>query len=451
MIKLMAESSLNLTPQPTGDAARAYTAADTAAADRGGLEQRTLGRDLLALTAILLIVALFHVQNPISQHEWQFGRAFRNEALQVMVTFAFGLVACLLVTGTQRRHVRAEARPLSALEIGAAAVLAGYAVFMLIAIPLRWNPLGAIFGIEQAIFQERPGDNFPLEAVTAALNAAMVLEWLAIAAVIALWQPWTRLRVYAAVIRQNTAPLIVAVLFLIAWEGLIVAFQVEEFLLPRPSVIGAALLETYPRLVSAGWVTFQNAFWGFAIGCGLGVLTGIASARFVSFSKALLPIAIAVNAIPIVALAPIFNNWFGALNPASKIAIVAVLVYFPAMISTVRGLTSVDVLSLELMTSYAATPLQIFRKLRLPSALPFIFSALKVATTLSMIGAIVSEYFGGSTAGLGWRIRDDAGLFKYAEAWAAIFVASAIGILFYLVVSSVERAVMAWHVSFREQ
>lgn len=150
------------------------------------------------------------------------------------------------------------------------------------------------------------------------------------------------------------------------------------------------------------------------------------------------------------ALAPLMNNWFGALNPASKIGIVAVLVFFPAMISTVRGLTSADALSLELLHTYAAAPLVTFRKLRLPSALPFIFSALKVNTTLAMIGAIVSEYFGGSTAGLGYRIRDDAGLFKYPEAWAAIFVAALYGILFYTVIAVLERAMMSWHVSFRD-
>jgi NitT/TauT family transport system permease protein len=162
-------------------------------------------------------------------------------------------------------------------------------------------------------------------------------------------------------------------------------------------------------------------------------------------------VAIAVNAVPILALAPIFNNWFGALNSASKIAIVAVSGYFPSMISTVRGLTSADALSLELMKSYAASQWEMFRKLRLPSALPFIFSALKVGTTLAMIAAIVSEYFGGSTAGLGYRIRDDAGLFKYPDAWSAIFVAALYGIIFYMVVSVVERALMSWHVSFREK
>ena len=170
-----------------------------------------------------------------------------------------------------------------------------------------------------------------------------------------------------------------------------------------------------------------------------------------SFSRALLPLAIAANSVPMIAFAPIMNNWFGALNPASKIAIVAVLTYFPSMISTVRGLTSVDNLSLELMRSYAATEMEIFRKLRLPNALPYIFSALKLSTTLAMIGAIVSEYFGGSTQGLGYRIREDAALFKYPESWAAIIMASLLGILFYLLVSAVERAVMPWHISFREE
>ena len=182
-------------------------------------------------------------------------------------------------------------------------------------------------------------------------------------------------------------------------------------------------------------------------------MTGIFSSRkgFTNFSKALMPLAIAANSVPIIAFAPIFNTWFGALNPQSKIAIVAVLTYFPAMISTVKGLNSVDYRSLELMRSYAATEMEIFRKLRFPNALPFIFSALKVATTLAMIGAIVSEYFGGSTKGLGYRIREDAQLFRYPESWSAIIIAALLGILFYMVVSAVERATMPWHISFREE
>jgi NitT/TauT family transport system permease protein len=332
-----------------------------------------------------------------------------------------------------------------------ALVLALYCGVMLAAIVFHWHPIGALFGIDQVVFLDETDETSPLALLENALTLSAVFEYLAIAAVVVLWQPWTRLAVYRRAVQKQSAALVVAVLVLVAWEVLTIALRIQQFLLPRPSVIGGALLEVYPRLIAAGLLTFQNAFWGFAIGCGAGILTGMISARFVSFSKALLPVAIAINAVPIIALAPIFNNWFGALNPASKIAIVVVLTFFPAMISTVRGLTSADPLSLELMRSYAASEWEIFRKLRLPTALPYIFSALKVGTTLSMIGSIVSEYFGGSTAGLGYRIRDDAGLFKYPEAWSAILVASLYGILFYLVVSAVERALLSWHVSFREK
>jgi NitT/TauT family transport system permease protein len=155
--------------------------------------------------------------------------------------------------------------------------------------------------------------------------------------------------------------------------------------------------------------------------------------------------------VPIIAFAPIANFWFGVTSPNSKIAIVAVLCYFPAMISTVRGLTSVDTTQLELMQSYAATEVDIFRRLRIPNALPFMFSAFKLATTLSMIGAIVAEFFGGSLSGLGYRIREDAVLFRFPESWSAIIIASLFGISFYVLISALERAAMPWYRSFRSE
>ncbi|MDX2160900.1 MAG: ABC transporter permease [bacterium] len=406
--------------------------------------EQTLTFDMIALLLILCIAAAYHIQNPLLQFETQFGTAFRNATLQPVI-------AVLLAVGSALLMGRPGAWRENPLKLGAAAVLIAYTLYMGTAIIGRFNIGGALSGIEQAVFFERLNDASPREALAAHAAMTAILEWLALCAVAVFWQPWTRLSLYRQVVSRQSAPLIVAVLVLAGWEVLITAFSIQEFLLPRPSVIGTAFAETYPRLISAGWNTFQNAFWGFVVGCGAGIVSGIIAARFGAFSRALLPVAIMINAIPIIALAPIFNNWFGALNAASKIAIVAVLTYFPTMISTVKGLTSVDALSLELMTSYAAAPLETFRKLRLPSALPYIFSALKVATTLSMIAAIVSEYFGGSTAGLGYKIRDDAGLFKYPEAWASILMASLFGILFYVVVSAVERALMRWHPSFREK
>ncbi len=139
------------------------------------------------------------------------------------------------------------------------------------------------------------------------------------------------------------------------------------------------------------------------------------------------------------------NNWFGLTNPVSKMAIVAIIVFFPTMINTVRGLTLVDERQLELMRSYAATPFTILRSLRIPNALPFIFSALRVASPLSLIGAVVAEFFGGPRATLGVFITQEASSFNFARAWTAILMASIIGISFYLVVLIAERLVMPWY------
>lgn len=404
---------------------------------------RTLGRDLLGLTAIFLIIVTYHIQNPLLQFVIQFGKAFRNVTLQPVM--ALGLVICFVALVSPWQALRKDR-----VRLAAGVVLGLYTLHIILSVILRFNLLGALSGIPQELLREELTDTAYLAAAQNALNISTILEYLAIIAVVILWSPWQRLDVYRKALRRNLTPIVVAVVVLVLWEVVINLFNIQQFLLPKPSVIAGQFAQIYDRLVTVGWNTFQNAFWGFAVGCGLGILTGLASSRFVSFSKALLPLAIAANSVPIIAFAPIFNTWFGALNPASKIAIVAVLTYFPAMISTVRGLTSVEFRSLELMRSYAATDWEIFRKLRLPTALPFIFSALKVATTLGMIGAIVSEYFGGSTQGLGYRIREDAALFRYAESWSAIIVASLLGILFYLLITALERAMMPWHISFRE-
>lgn len=163
-----------------------------------------------------------------------------------------------------------------------------------------------------------------------------------------------------------------------------------------------------------------------------------------------MPFAIAANSVPIIAFAPIMNNWFGITNPASKMAIVAIIVFFPTMINTVRGLTLVDVSQLELMRSYAAAPRDILLKLRIPNSLPYMFSAFRVASALSLIGAVVAEFFGGPRATLGVYITQEASAFDFAKAWTAIMMASIIGITFYLVVLFLERRLMPWHVSFRE-
>ena len=242
---------------------------------------------------------------------------------------------------------------------------------------------------------------------------------------------------------------LVFVLGIAAWEGLVRGLDVERFLLPPLSDILQTFWEQRDTFVSAGLFTFKEALGGFAVGAGAGILVAIVLARWRGLGSALMPYAIAANAIPIIAFAPITNNWFGILSPASKMAIAAVICFFPVLINTLRGLTSVPPSAIELMRSYAAGELEIFRRVRIPNALPYIFSALKVATVLAMIGAVVGDYFGGSDQALGILIRRSAGIFAFEDAWAAILVACVLGIAFYAAVALVERLTMGWHVSSR--
>jgi len=215
-----------------------------------------------------------------------------------------------------------------------------------------------------------------------------------------------------------------------------------KFLLPRPSAIATSLWDNRHVLWAAGWYTFKEALGGFVIGCGLGILAALVLARWKRFGEALMPYAIAASAVPIIAFAPITNAWFGALNPHSKMAISAVLCFLPVLVNTLRGLTSVRPESIELMRSYAASEVDVFRRVRIPSALPHIFTGLKVATVLAMIGAIVGDYFGGSITALGVQIQNSISLFDFPLGWAAIVVASAFGIAFYVAVSLAERLVV---------
>jgi NitT/TauT family transport system permease protein len=249
--------------------------------------------------------------------------------------------------------------------------------------------------------------------------------------------------------REWLPALAVFVLGIGLWEGMVAALDVQRFLLPPPSNIVETFWDDRDILWNAGWYTFKEALGGFAIGCSAAVLVALLVARFRTLRAAVMPYAIAANAIPIIAFAPITNQWFGLLNPLSKMAIAAVLCFFPVFVNTLRGLTSVRPSSIELMRSYAAGEFETFRRVRLPNSLPYLFSALKVASVLAMIGAVVGEYFGGSTEALGVQIRNSAALFAFETAWAAILVASILGIAFYLAVVLVERLTMSWHPSAR--
>jgi NitT/TauT family transport system permease protein len=240
---------------------------------------------------------------------------------------------------------------------------------------------------------------------------------------------------------------------IVVWEVLVRSLDVRAFILPAPTVIVAALVENWGAgrwpLFDSALATLVEAVGGLIIGTAVGLGVAFLTARWAGARDAVLPFAIAANAIPIIAIAPIFNAWFGVTNPLSKMMIVALLVFFPVMINVTRGLTQVDPDALQLMRSYAASDREVMAKVRIPNALPYFFVALKVATTLSLIGAIVGEYFGGSSTVIGRVVVQSASALRFDVTWAAIFLAAATGIAFYLVVAWVERIVIPWHASVR--
>lgn len=254
------------------------------------------------------------------------------------------------------------------------------------------------------------------------------------------------------IVRQvrDQAPAIVVFFAVIAlWEAVVTALNLQQFVLPRPSAIATAFVAELPALQTAAGATLYEALGGLVIGVTAGVLTAFAVSRWGRVREVVLPIAVGASAIPIIAAAPIMSNWFGILNPFAKMAIVILLTFFPTLINVARGLSQVDESAVELMRASAASEGQILRKVRIPNALPYFFTALKICTTLSLIGAVIAEYFGGATDVLGRVIVQSSSRLRFDITWAAIAVAAGAGIAMYLAVVVLERVVIPWHASQR--
>jgi NitT/TauT family transport system permease protein len=244
-------------------------------------------------------------------------------------------------------------------------------------------------------------------------------------------------------------PLIFGVTILVVWEGAVHGFSVPPILLPAPSAIWERLINSLPIL----WADFRQTFLkavliGYALGCGAGFAVAILIDRSPFLQRGLLPLGNFVSALPIVGIAPIMVMWFGFDWP-SKAAVVIVMTFFPMLVNTVQGLAAASVIEKDLMRTYAAGYWQTLIKLRLPAAAPFIFNALKINSTLAMIGAIVAEFFGTPTVGMGFRISTEVGRMNVDMVWAEIAVAAVAGSAFYGAVALIERFVTFWHPSIR--
>ncbi|MDJ0992664.1 MAG: ABC transporter permease [Dinoroseobacter sp.] len=245
-------------------------------------------------------------------------------------------------------------------------------------------------------------------------------------------------------------PVIFGVTVLVLWEGLVLGLGVSPVVLPPPSMVA----ETFAASTETLWIDFvqtvvKGALRGFAIGAVAAIVCAILIDRSSFLTRGLLPIGNFFAALPIVGVAPIMVNWFG-FDWQSKAAVVVVMVFFPILVNTVQGLRASDALQRDLMRTYAASYWQTLLKLRLPAAMPFIFNGLKIATTLALIGAIVAEYFGSPTHGMGFRISTSVGRLSIDLVWAEIAVAAAAGTVFYGIVALIERRVTFWHPSHRK-
>lgn len=244
-------------------------------------------------------------------------------------------------------------------------------------------------------------------------------------------------------------PVIFGVTLLVIWEGIVRGFNVPSVLLPPPSMIWARILSSTAIL----WADFQQTFMkavliGYLLGCGAGFVIAIAIDRSPFLQRGLLPLGNFVSALPIIGIAPIMVMWFGFDWP-SKAAVVIVMTFFPMLVNTVQGLAASTAIDRDLMRTYASSYWQTLFKLRLPAAAPFIFNALKINSTLALIGAIVAEFFGTPIVGMGFRISTEVGRMNVDMVWAEIAVAALAGSVFYGVVALVERAVTFWHPSVR--
>lgn len=244
-------------------------------------------------------------------------------------------------------------------------------------------------------------------------------------------------------------PLIFGLALLFIWEVVTRGANVPQVLLPAPSQIWARLIDSVPTLIADFQQTFLKAVLaGYAMGCGAGFIVAILVDRSPFLKRGLLPIGNFVSTLPIIGIAPIMVMWFG-LDWQSKAAVVVAMTFFPMLINTVAGLNQSSSIERDLMRTYAATYSQTLLKLRLPAAAPFIFNALKINSTLALIGAIVAEFFGTSIVGMGFRISTEVGKLNIDLVWAEIAVAAVAGSAFYGVIALIERAVTFWHPSVR--
>jgi NitT/TauT family transport system permease protein len=234
------------------------------------------------------------------------------------------------------------------------------------------------------------------------------------------------------------APLVLGALFLLSWEWLVDKYDIEPFILPAPSAIWDQVTANTGSIVDGATVTGRNALIGMVAGALLGVLGAAVAGAFRIVDQMAAPVVAALAVIPIVALAPVLYSMFGAAVNTGRIIVAGISVAIPVYLNTLRGIRQVRTVHRELMTAYAAGPWQTIRAVTLPTATPYVFTGLRVASSLAVIAALIAEYFGGPIGGLGKSITSSAASSNYPLAWAYVLGSIVLGLLFYVVTLLVE-------------
>jgi NitT/TauT family transport system permease protein len=235
------------------------------------------------------------------------------------------------------------------------------------------------------------------------------------------------------------APVAVGVLALVLWQTLVSVGGVDDYLLPGPAAIAEEFAAFAPAIGSAALTTGTNALVGLIVGGLLGIALAALAARWRVLDMMTAPVVAGLAVIPIVALAPVLNSMFGADSQVGRQTIAALASFVPVFVNTLRGFRQVRPVHRDLMRAYAARPGQVLRAVTLPTALPFVFTGIRLASSLAVISALVAEYFGGPRGGLGAMISTSAATSAYARAWAYVFAAILLGLLFYVAALLLER------------
>ena len=370
----------------------------------------------------------------------------RGQAIGFWLTAVALLVALALpLAGDAAVSVTARPPLLAAIVIAAA----------LFAFAPRWPTLSAIFGFAASVLgcavtlYLLTGDGIAGQAswgywllvLATWLGAALTLTRLA--ALHAAGRTWRTLQ-------DLTIPVLFGAFLIYLWEAAVRGFGVPPVLMPAPTSTAQRFASSLPTLGEDFVQTvLRSVLAGYVIGCGAGFIVAIIAYRFDFLKRGLLPLGNFVSALPIVGIAPIMVMWFGFDWP-SKAAVVAVMCFFPMLVNTLAGLAVAGPVERDLMRSYAAPPAQTLLKLHLPAALPFIFNALKINSTLALIGAIVAEFFGTPLRGIGFRISIEVARMSLDMVWAEIALAAVAGMAFYGIVALAERAMTSWHPSYRK-